>query len=148
MSKNTCVLLDGLSIMTALIVAHYSSPGPSKPQAPQQRYVNPFFCVVMLFENHPRTALKSPNPTEDHPLDYPDSARRSESPVCSWQFLAASMVLIFSIVLHAVNVPNIRKYFLKRNLCVVVSNSETTMKTKDVPVKGKIANWNENLDPL
>jgi hypothetical protein len=28
----------------------------------------------MFVKNHPRTALKSPNRTEDNPLDYPSNA--------------------------------------------------------------------------
>ena len=59
-----------------------------------------------------------------------------------------SRILIFSLVLHAVNVPSVKKHFLKRKLCVAVSDSETTATTKDVPVKGNMANWNQNLDPL
>ena len=129
--------------------AHYCSPGPSAAQSAGRRYVNSFFRVVVLVENHLRTALKSPNPTEDHHLDYPDGASRSESRVCSWQFLDVSDFNI-SLVLHAVNIPSVKKYFLKRKLCVAVSNSEseTTATTKDVPVKGQMADWNQNLDPL
>ena len=58
------------------------------------------------------------------------------------------MVLIFCLVLHAVNIPSIKKYFFKRKLYVSASNPETTAKTKHVQVKGQIANWNENLDLL
>jgi hypothetical protein len=60
------------------------------------------------------------------------------------------MVLNVCLVHRAVNVPSIKKYFLKRNLCVAVTNSdsETTADTKDVPVKGQMANWNQDLDPL
>jgi hypothetical protein len=57
--------------------------------------------------------------------------------------------LIISIVLQAVNVPNIKKYcFLKRKVFVIVSNPETTAKTADVPVERQMANWNQTLDPL
>jgi hypothetical protein len=59
------------------------------------------------------------------------------------------MVSIFLLVLHAVNVPSIKKYrILKRNIFVTVSDLETTAKTADVPVMGQMANWNQNLGPL
>jgi|SRR6267154_2214841 len=59
------------------------------------------------------------------------------------------MVLIFCLVLRAVNVPNIKKYtLLNRNLFVTVSNAETTAKTADVRVEGHMAKWNQNLDVL
>ena len=77
-SLNTCVLLDGLSLITVPIVAHYSSPGPSRSQGARREYVNPFFCVVVFVEKHPQTALKWPNRMEDRPFDHPDSASRSE----------------------------------------------------------------------
>jgi L-rhamnose mutarotase len=57
--------------------------------------------------------------------------------------------LIFSLVLRALNVPNIKKYsLLKRGLFVTVSNAETTTKTTDVRAEGQMAKWNQNLDPL
>ena len=56
--------------------------------------------------------------------------------------------LIFYLVHRAVNVPSIKKYFLKRNLLVAVSNSGTVAKTKDVPVQGQMAEWNQKLDGL
>jgi hypothetical protein len=70
MFPNACVLPDGLSLMTVLIVAHYSSPGPSASQNPGRGCVN-FFTVVLLLKSHPRTrtVLKSPNPTEDYPTN-------------------------------------------------------------------------------
>jgi hypothetical protein len=59
------------------------------------------------------------------------------------------MVLIFFLVLRAVNVSSIKKYFfLKRKLFVTLSNPETTAKTAEVPVERHMANWNQNLDPL
>ncbi len=65
------------------------------------------------------------------------------------QPLDASIVLIFCLVLRAVNVPSIKKYsFFKRKLFVTVSNPEITAKTTDVRVEGQIANWNQNLDAL
>ena len=75
-SLNTCVLLDGLWVMTGLIPR--PRPGPSATQSALRGYVNSSFRVVMLVENHPRTALESPNRTKDHSSDYPDSAWRSE----------------------------------------------------------------------
>ena len=59
------------------------------------------------------------------------------------------MVLIFFLVLRAVNVSSIKKYFfLKRKLFVTLSNPETTAKTADVAVERHTANWNQSLDPL
>ncbi len=58
-------------------------------------------------------------------------------------------VLIFCLVLRAENVPSTKKYgLLKRKVFVTVSNHETTAKTANAPVEGKIANWNQNLNPL
>ena len=58
-------------------------------------------------------------------------------------------VLIFLLVLRAVNFPSIKKYpLLKKRLFVTVSNSETTAKTPDVRVEGRMAKWNQNLDAL
>jgi hypothetical protein len=74
---NACVLLDSLRIMTVLIVTHYSSPGPSTSQNAGRGFVNPFFCVYILVKNNHGTALKSPNRTEDYPLNYPRNALRS-----------------------------------------------------------------------
>ena len=62
---NACVLLDGLCLITVLIVTHYSSPGPSASQNTGQACVN-FFVVVLLLRDHPYTVLKSPNPTENY----------------------------------------------------------------------------------
>ncbi|KAI0272987.1 hypothetical protein BGY98DRAFT_1099658 [Russula aff. rugulosa BPL654] len=77
----------------------------------------------MFVKNHPGTALKSPNPTQDNPLDYP--------------------------ILRADNVPSIKKHLFKnRMFFVTVSNLETTAKTADVPVERQMANWNQNLDPF
>jgi hypothetical protein len=58
--------------------------------------------------------------------------------------------LIFSLVHRAVNVPSVKKYFLKRSLfvAVTVSSSGTTAKTKDVPVEGQMAKWDQKLDGL
>jgi hypothetical protein len=57
--------------------------------------------------------------------------------------------LIVCLVLRAINAPNIKKYgFLKRKLFVTVSNSETTAKTAEVRLEGRMAKWNQNLDPL
>ena len=63
---NACVLLDGLWLITVLIVTHYSSSGPSASQNAERGCVN-FFAVVLLLNNHSRTVLKSPNRTEDNP---------------------------------------------------------------------------------
>jgi hypothetical protein len=61
----------------------------------------------------------------------------------------ASIGLILSLVLRAVNVPTIKKNpFRKRKVFVTVSNAETTAKTTDAPVEGQTANWDQNLDPL
>ena len=58
-------------------------------------------------------------------------------------------LLTLCLVLRVDNVPSIKKYrFLKRKLFITVSNPERTAKTKDVPVEGQIAKWNQNLDPL
>ena len=60
-----------------------------------------------------------------------------------------SYLSIFCLVLRAVNVPSIKKYFfLKSKLFVIVSNPETTAETANVPVKGQIAKWNQILDAL
>jgi hypothetical protein len=67
MFLDACVLLDGLRLMTTLIVTHYYSPGSSASQSTGRRCVNPFFCVVILIKNHPGTALISPNLKEDYP---------------------------------------------------------------------------------
>ena len=75
-SQNTCVLLDGLLLMSVLIVTHYSSSGHSASQSEGRGCVNPFFCVVVLAKNYPGTALDSLNRTEDHPLDYRRNASR------------------------------------------------------------------------
>jgi hypothetical protein len=59
------------------------------------------------------------------------------------------MFLIFCLVLRADNVPSIKKYsLLKKKLFVTVSNAETTAKTADVRVEGRMAKWNQNLDAL
>ena len=58
-------------------------------------------------------------------------------------------LLIFYLVLRAVNVPSIKKHrFLKRKVFVTVSSPETTAKTVDVPVEGQMAKWNQNMDAL
>jgi hypothetical protein len=93
------------------------------------------------------TALKSPNLTEDYPLDNPTCALQSR--VRAYRFLDASMVFNIRLVLRAVNAPNIKKYrFLERKLFVTVSNAETTAKTTDVRVEKHMAKWNQSLDPL
>ena len=146
---DTCALLDGLSLVTVLIVAHLSSPGPSGSQSVRRGYVNPFFRVVILSRNtvkqhsNGRIAWKT----------IPSTIRRAcRGP--SYEFvldnsLMSRWVLIFSLVLRAVNVPSIKKYrYLKRKLFVTVSDSETTAKTADVSVEGKVAKWNQVLDGL
>ena len=75
MSLNACVLLDDLSLMTVLIVTHYSSSGPSASQSTGRVLVNPFFYVVILVKNNSGTAVKSPNHTEDYPLDWSNTLR-------------------------------------------------------------------------
>ena len=56
---------------------------------------------------------------------------------------------ILCLVLRAVNVPSIRKYFIKKRMFfVTVYNPETTTKTADVPVERRVAKWNQILDPL
>ena len=77
MFPNAYVLLLRLSV-TVLILTYHSTP-PSASQSARRgpAYVNPFFCVVMLVCNRPRTALKSPNPTENNPLDNPNNVSRS-----------------------------------------------------------------------
>ena len=75
-SQNTCVLLDGLLLMSVLIVTHCSSSGHSASQSAGRECVNPFFCVVILAKNYPGTVLDSLNRTEDHPLDYQRNASR------------------------------------------------------------------------
>jgi hypothetical protein len=58
-------------------------------------------------------------------------------------------ILIFCLVLRAVNVPSIKKCsFFKRKHYVTVSNADTTAKTADVRVGKQMAQWNQNLDPL
>ena len=57
--------------------------------------------------------------------------------------------LISRLVLRADNFPSIKKYpLLKRRLFVAVSDSETTAKTADVRVEGRMAKWNQSLDAL
>jgi hypothetical protein len=67
MFLNACVLLDGLCLMTVLIVTHYSSPGPSVSQSAGRGCVNTFFSVVIFVKNHLGTVLKVLNLTEDYP---------------------------------------------------------------------------------
>ena len=76
MFLNACVLLPVTNDCSELIVTRYSSPGPSASQSAGRGYVDPFFCVVILFRNHHGTAPESPNRTEDYPLDYPSNALR------------------------------------------------------------------------
>jgi hypothetical protein len=58
-------------------------------------------------------------------------------------------ILISCLVLRADNFPSIKKYpLLKRRLFVTVSNAESTAKTADVRVEGRVAKWNQNLDAL
>jgi hypothetical protein len=78
--------------MTVLIVTYYSSPGPSASQSAGRGYVNPFFCVAVLVENHRGIAIKSPIRTEDsdQPLDHPICALKLR--VRAYRFLDASMV--------------------------------------------------------
>jgi len=58
-------------------------------------------------------------------------------------------VQIFCLVLRAENVPSIKKYGLfKRKVFVTVSNRETTAKTANAWVEGKMAKWNQNLIAL
>jgi hypothetical protein len=66
MFLDACVLLDGLRLMTVLIVTYYFSPGPSESRSVGRGCVS-FFGAVLLLKNHPRTVLKSPNHTEDYP---------------------------------------------------------------------------------
>jgi hypothetical protein len=83
MSLNACVPLMAAVTYDSTSVTHYSSPGSSASQTARRGYVNPFFCVVILVDNHPGTVLESPNRTEDNPLDYPSSASKFESQVRS-----------------------------------------------------------------
>ena len=130
-------------------MTYYSSPGPSASQSAGRGYVNPFFSVVVLVENHPGIAIKSLNRMEDQPLDNPICALKSRVRVVLIDSLMPRWVLIVCLVLRAINAPNIKKYrFLERKLFVTVSNAETTAKTADVRVEKQMAKWNQNLDPL
>ena len=65
------------------------------------------------------------------------------------QSLDFSTVFKLCLVLRALNVPSIKKYFfLKRKLFVTISNHGITAKTAEVPVKGQTANWNQNVESL
>ena len=64
-------------------------------------------------------------------------------------FLDARWLLISCLVVRACDVPTIKKnIFTKRKLFVTVSNLETTVNTALVRVEGKVAKWNQKLDPL
>ena len=90
MFLNAFVLI-ACGVMAVLIVTHYSSQRPSASQSARLRgYVNPLFCLVILVENNPGTALKSPNPTEFYHLDHPGSVSRLQ--VLDCQSLDVSMV--------------------------------------------------------
>jgi hypothetical protein len=132
------------------MVTHYSSPGSSASQSARRGYVNPFFCVSDIGRE---SSWNSTQIAEDHRKPLGLSEQRIEVRVTgsflTIQFLNAPMVLIFSLVLRAVNVPSIKKYFfLKRKLFVTLSNPETTANTANVAVERHMANWNQNLDPL
>ena len=99
----------------------------SVSQSARREYVEPFFCIMILTENHPVTALNPPNRTEDYPLDYPNSpSNRRSKP--SHRFVLDNS--------------------LKKNLFVATSNSEKTVKTKDVPTERQMAEWDRKLDSL
>ena len=133
--------------MTVLIVTYYFSPGPSALQSAGRWYVNPFFCVVILVENHPRQ--HSNRRISRKTIPWTIRPARCSHGFVLIDFLIRRWFLIACLVLRAINAPNIKKYrFLERKLFVTVSNAETTAKTADVRVEKQMAKWNQNLDPL
>jgi hypothetical protein len=135
--------------MTVLIVTYYFSPGPgpSALQSAGRGYVNPFFCVVILVENHPRQ--HSNRRISRKTIPWTIRPARCSHGFVLIDFLIRRWFLIACLVLRAINAPNIKKYrFLERKLFVTVSNAETTAKTADVRVEKQMAKWNQNLDPL
>ncbi len=80
MFPNACVRLtycpwpvtNDLSLLVSITPAHWQVPRNYKAQ--DEGASKPFYVAILL-KNHPGTALKSPNHTEDS-LDHPSNALR------------------------------------------------------------------------
>jgi hypothetical protein len=145
---DACVLLDGPSLITVLIVTRPLLQPRSLDIAKRRTSVGRFLFLCCDIAQEPSS----------------DSAQIAESygtlpkqrvevtGTClsiNLNFLDVSIIFNPCLVLHAVNVPIVKKYrFLKRNLFVTVSNPEKTAKTTDVSVEGQMAKWNQSLDSL